>query len=228
MHVKGILFDVDETLVDHDWAVKTAIEGHLDELGLPSGPDALAQWMELEGLHFSRYLAGELTFPDQRRERARDMVGYPMTDAEADAWLDGYVRRFESAWAPFTDAVWAVDSLSDLSLGVVTNLEVCYQRAKLACVGLLDRFGCLIGTDTVGVPKPSPEIFHAGCAALGLEPAETMYVGDRLEVDALGARDAGLVGVWLDRTGLGVAPAGVPVINTLEQLPELLRTPGIG
>jgi putative hydrolase of the HAD superfamily len=222
VRVNGILFDVDETLVNHDGAMRTAIEGHLDELGMPSGPAALAQWMELEDLHFSRYLAGELTFPDHRRERARGMVGLPLSDAEADAWIAGYVRRFTSAWTPFTDAVTAVDSLSELRLGVVTNVEVSYQREKLACVGLLDRFGCLVGTDTVGVPKPSPEIFHAGCAALGLTPGETMYVGDRLEVDALGARDAGLVGVWLDRAGVGGAPAGVPVISSLEQLPDLI------
>lgn len=226
MAIRGVLFDVDETLVDSDGAVRIAIEGHLDEMGLPSGPDALEQWMALEELYFSRYLAGELSFVEQRRERARGMVGRPMTDEEADAWLLGYVRRFESAWELFPDALSSVDTLADLRLGVVTNTESWYQRNKLHRLGLIDRFSCLIGADTVGVPKPEPEIFHAGCAALGLEPAETVYVGDRLDVDALGAREAGLVGVWLDRTGRGRAPAGVPVISSLEQLPDLLRDYG--
>ena len=226
MCIKGVLFDVDETLVDSDGAVRVAIEGHLGELGLPSGPAALAQWQELEEMYFSRYLAGELTFLQQRRERARGMAGWPMNDDEADEWLLGYVRRFESAWAPFPDVLGSVAGLDGLRLGVVTNTESWYQREKLRHVGLIDRFECLIGTDTVGVPKPEPEIFHAGCDALGLDPAETMYVGDRLDVDALGARDAGLVGVWLDRSGGGGARSGVPVIGSLEELPPLLRAGG--
>jgi len=222
VRIRGVLFDVDDTLVDSERAIRTAIGGHLDELGLPSGPTALAHWAELAEFHFSRYLAGELTFGQQRRERVRAMMGRLMTDEEADEWILGYVRRIESAWAPFPDALSSVESLTDLRLGVVTNTETWYQRAKLEQVGLLDRFRCLIGTDTVGVPKPQPEIFHAGCAALDLDAGETVYVGDRLQVDAIGARDAGLVGVWLDRSGAGRAPAGVHVITSLEELPDVL------
>jgi putative hydrolase of the HAD superfamily len=226
VYIKGVLFDVDETLVDSGAAVRVAIEGHLDDLGLPSGPAALAQWVELEEVYFSRYLAGELTFFEQRRERVRHMAGRSMSDDEADDWLFGYVQRIGAAWEPFPDAVPSVDTLADMRLGIVTNTETWYQREKLEYVGLMDRFRCLIGTDTVGVAKPDPEIFRAGCEALGTEPGETLYVGDRLEVDAIGARDAGLVGVWLDRTGGGEAPPGVPVITSLEQLPDLLRLPG--
>jgi putative hydrolase of the HAD superfamily len=223
VRIRGVLFDVDETLVDSHGAARTAIGGHLDELGLPSGPAALAHWRELAEFHFGRYLSGELSFGQQRRERVRAMMGRVMTDEEADEWIRGYVRRMESAWAPFPDVVSSVDCLAHLRLGVVTNTETWYQRAKLEQVGLLDRFRCLIGTDTVGVPKPQPEIFHAGCAALDLDAAETVYVGDRLQVDAIGARDAGLVGVWLDRSRTGQAPHGVPVITSLAELPDVLR-----
>jgi putative hydrolase of the HAD superfamily len=57
-------------------------------------------------------------------------------------------------------------------------------------------------------------------------PAETVHVGDRLDVDAEGARDAGLHGVWLDRSGCGTLPldAGISVIGRLADLPALITS----
>ncbi|MGH3341929.1 MAG: HAD family hydrolase [Carbonactinosporaceae bacterium] len=205
-----MLFDVDETLVDRDGAARNAIIDHLTELGLPAGPEALERWVRLEDLHYGRYLAGELSFTDQRRERARAMAGLALSDEEADRWLAGYIRRFEAAWRAFPDVGSVLDALSGLRLGVVTNLDVVHQSTKLETVGLSHRFRCLVGPDTVGVPKPAPQIFHAACAALGVRPREAAYVGDRLDVDALGATRAGLFGVWLDRRGPCRVPGRVP------------------
>jgi len=76
------------------------------------------------------------------------------------------------------------------------------------------------------VAKPDPVMFHKVCCALGCEPANAVHVGDKLTTDAVGARDAGLGGVWLDRRGsAGVdveVPPGVHVLHTLADLPELL------
>ncbi|MGH3326954.1 MAG: HAD family hydrolase [Streptomycetales bacterium] len=237
-----MLFDVDETLVDRDGAACHAIIGHLTELGLPAGPEALERWVRLEDLHYGRYLAGELSFADQRRERARAMAGLALSDEEADRWLAGYIRRFEAEWRAFPDVCSVLDALSGLRLGVVTNLDAVYQSTKLETVGLSHRFRCLVGPDTVGVPKPAPQIFHAACAALGVRPREAAYVGDRLDVDALGATRAGLLGVWLDRKDSGRLPDWaygrlrdrwrdrrhdalqdrVPTIRSLRELPRLL------
>jgi len=56
-------------------------------------------------------------------------------------------------------------------------------------------------------------------------------VGDELDVDAVAARDAGLVGIWLDRPGprrvlvtdADVAAAGVTVLRSLDDLPGALH-----
>jgi putative hydrolase of the HAD superfamily len=51
-----------------------------------------------------------------------------------------------------------------------------------------------------------------------------VHVGDQLATDAVGARDAGLHGVWLDRSGGGALPqgAGISVIGQLAELPALV------
>ncbi|MFD0890062.1 HAD hydrolase-like protein, partial [Streptosporangium algeriense] len=70
-------------------------------------------------------------------------------------------------------------------------------------------------------PKNRAEIVHAACAAIGLPAERVAYVGDRHDVDAAAANAAGLYGVWLNRTG-APAPAGLPAVRSLEELPALL------
>jgi putative hydrolase of the HAD superfamily len=110
----------------------------------------------------------------------------------------------------------------ELALGVVTNGEGEPQRAKLAAIGLADRFSTIVASGEVGVAKPSAAIFALACERLDVEQGEAAYVGDRLDFDAQAASAAGLRGIWLDRLGVQAQPQGVVRITTLEQLPVAL------
>ena len=57
---------------------------------------------------------------------------------------------------------------------------------------------------------------------MGAPPSACLHVGDRLEVDAIGARDAGLRGVWVDRHDESPGPANVERITLLTELPALV------
>jgi putative hydrolase of the HAD superfamily len=65
---------------------------------------------------------------------------------------------------------------------------------KLAALGLAGRFEPVLGaTDPeVNAFKPHPRGFLRACELWGVRPAEVLYVGDRPEVDAVGARAAGM------------------------------------
>lgn len=231
--IRAVLFDVDDTLVDYSGAERTGITRYLRDLGVPDDlvPDGVSHWHWLVEHHFARYLSGELAFQDHRRERVRDMLRWlerpvPRDPAALDAWFAGYQQRYEGALAPFPDVVACLDRLSGVPLGVVTNNDTGYQRTKLARLGLIDRFTCVIGTELGGARKPDPAIFLAACEALGVPASATAYVGDRLDHDARGATDAGLYGVWLSRSGRPVTEPGVPYITTLAALPGLLGFSG--
>ena len=47
--------------------------------------------------------------------------------------------------------------------------------------------------------KPRPEAFLQACERLGVTPSRTVYVGDSIRADALGALGAGLIPIWVDR-----------------------------
>jgi putative hydrolase of the HAD superfamily len=223
--LQGVLFDLDDTLVDLAGAARAAIPLHLADLGLPHGPDVGDRWREVEERHFGRFLAGEIGFQEQRRERVREMLGEQLDDAAADAWFAGYADRLAAELAVFDDVVGALDALAErgLPVGIVTNLDAGLQRGKLERVGLADRFDVVVGLDALGVGKPDPSVFHHACELIGTTPSATAFVGDRIDHDALGARDAGLRAYWLDRTGHAAGvPDGVVRVGSLHELVEVL------
>ena len=88
----------------------------------------------------------------------------------------------------------------------------------------------LVGVDTLGFGKPDPRVFVEACRRLGTAPERTAYVGDELDVDAVAARAAGLLGIWVDRPGgrrlpltdAEIAAADVVTIESFDQLPGAL------
>ena len=57
-------------------------------------------------------------------------------------------------------------------------------------------FGHIVESAVVGVRKPNPVIFTLGVEALGMEPGETLVVGDSFKKDILPAKEAGCHTVW--------------------------------
>jgi putative hydrolase of the HAD superfamily len=220
--IKGVLFDLDGTLLDHDTAAAVAVTE-----SLPGMDHAYARrrWTELENLAMERYLAGEFTFTGQRRLRITSLaaeLGLGTWDAgRADAWFAGYLRRYEAAWRLYPDVRPALGALGKRRLGVLTNGDADQQRTKPRRVGLAAELPDVIASSEAGAAKPDAEIFRAGCARLRLAPHEVAHVGDRLHTDAVAATGAGLHGIWLNR-GDDATPAGPPAIGTLTELPALL------
>ncbi|MEU9232638.1 HAD family hydrolase [Streptomyces subrutilus] len=229
MPIRAVLWDIDDTLFDYTGADAAGLSRHLEaeriaqRYGTPA--QALALWREITDRNWARFAAGEGTFQGQRRDRVREFLERPaMTDGEADAWFDQYVAHYKAAWTVFPDVVPVLDVLAaGYRHGVLTNSSTVNQDPKLRDLGLRDRFEVLVCAVELGISKPAAGAFLAACEALGLPPAEVAYVGDQPEIDARGARDAGLLAIWLDRDGgRGDGPDGVHRIEGLDLLPELL------
>lgn len=218
---------MDDTLFDYARADHVGMSEHLTAEGLVDGYDsvdqALGRWRELTTLHWRRFEAGGVDFQEQRRERVRDFLREPGLGAEAaDEWFQRYVAHYEAAWELFPDAVPVLDLLArDYRHGILSNSSIHNQDHKLRVLGVRDRFEAVLCAAELGVAKPAAEAFHAACTALGLAPGEVAYVGDQPDIDARGAVEAGLLGVWLDRADSGGRPE-LNRITDLRQLPALL------
>lgn len=234
--VSVVLFDLDDTLFAHSEAVRAGVTAHRRTFA-PGADDAaeFARWHALEEHHYHRYLAGELGFHEQRRARARGFVepyGIDLSsDERADAWFNAYLAEYRSAWRLHDDALACLDELASrgIRMGVITNAELQFQLTKLDALELTARMEHIVASGEVGAAKPDARIFEHAVELFGVAPEHAMYVGDRLETDAVGAALAGLSGVWLDRSGsasaadaASAAQANVRVIRTLAEVAALV------
>lgn len=82
---------------------------------------------------------------------------------------------------------------------VGTAVEQC-ARIDLCQVGAgpLTEVAAIVDSTVEGVAKPDPAIFTPALAALGTDPARTVYVGDTVHADVRGAAAAGMVPIQLD------------------------------
>ncbi|HEY2725138.1 MAG TPA: HAD family hydrolase [Pseudonocardiaceae bacterium] len=221
--IAAVCFDVDATLVDCESSIRAGLR---ELLGTD---DAWTDWCALTDRHYLRYLAGEVDFDTMRWQRTKEFFasrGELLGDGEVFRREERRAAAMRRAWRLFDDALPCLDALRSLGLrlAAITNAAGEYQRAKLGALGLESVFDAVMISGELGVAKPNRAIFRTACAALGVRPAQAVHVGDRLDMDAEGARDAGLHGVWLDRSRRGVLPqsAGISVIGQLMELPALL------
>ncbi|WP_104166712.1 HAD family hydrolase [Arthrobacter sp. SX1312] len=212
--VDGVLFDIDDTLVDLEGAMGHTLQAIPDPSLNHLSDDDWARYKALYTTdpqrHYDRFLAGDVTFEEQRVHRVRHaraaFTPEPFVGHMAEAWVRAYEQTLPLHFRAYDDVGPLLDELDarGIPYGAVSNNVHAYQRAKLDHAGL-QRIATLVGIDTVGVAKPDPAIYHEGARLLGTAPARTLYVGDNRLLDAVGARSAGLVGVWLDRAGAGRA-----------------------
>lgn len=129
-----------------------------------------------------------------------------------------------NAVTPYDDVVPGLERLKRRALvGSVTN-----GVADLQVIGLAHHFAASVAAREFGRAKPDPGIFLAGCAALGVAPSDTLYVGDDLLLDVQGAQRAGLRAAWMNRSGKvnQLAPAVRPdvEVGSLDALLDWLDT----
>src|SRR5450830_1582043 len=133
---------------------------------------------------------------------------------EDPAHIEGAMQLFaakRNIVVPYADVLPVLPLLQGmLRLGVITN-----GNADLEVIGMDHHFDYTLSSSMFGRAKPDPGIFHTACAAMGVAPADAVYVGDDLRLDVQGAQSAGLRAVWMNRTGssahldLGITPDAI-------------------
>jgi 2-phosphoglycolate phosphatase len=179
--LRGLLFDLDGTLVD-------------------SAPDLAGAANRLRADHD----LAPLPLADLRPmvgSGARGMVGVAFGSVPGDDRFDGlrdaFLAHYEAGLLNETRAFDGIDELLDaleaagVPWGIVTNKAERFALPLVAGLGLSARAAVVICGDTTPTAKPHPGPLLAAAAAMGLPPGTVAYVGDDLR-DAQAARAAGM------------------------------------
>ena len=213
--LKAILFDLDDTL----WPIAPVIAEAERTLHAWLGEHAprVAQRFSIAELR-ARRMALLAARPELHVDLASlRRAGLQAAFAELgedERHIDGAMRHFlaaRNAVQLYDDVLPGLEKVkARLIMGTITN-----GNADLEVVGMAHHFKVSLAAPDFGSAKPDPAIFLAACAALGVAPAETAYVGDDLKLDVEGAQRAGLRAVWMNRgasdahLAAGIAPDAI-------------------
>lgn len=154
-------------------------------------------------------------------------LGLRLNDDEWQAARQAFFAPIQNAVEPRYGAQPTLQALKDqgMSLGLLSNTfwAADIHDADLARFGLLDLLPTRLYSCDIRRIKPHPEAFQMALAAMGVEPNEAVYVGDRLKTDVEPAREVGLWGVLIktpfrDEQSRHILPDAV-----ISELPELIK-----
>lgn len=152
-------------------------------------------------------------------------MGVPAVEAWVQAAATAFYARSEGGTGL---RVGARETLADLQargyrLGVISNTlqPGPIMDRSLTGRGLLDFFGVRIYSSEVRVAKPHPAIFRAALSALGLPPAQVVYVGDRLRTDVAGAQGVGMKAILIEVAHRAESAPDIAPDARIRELPEL-------
>ena len=75
-----------------------------------------------------------------------------------------------------------------ISNGYEEEINLVLEKANLEKA----TFDIIVGVDTIKKVKPDPDIFRYAISKLNVRPEEAMFVGDEIEADYKGAKNAGM------------------------------------
>ena len=196
MRYTDVVFDVDGTLVDSEWAVLVSLQRTLEAIGRPVPP--------AEELTFVLGITGQ----DALRQ-----MGVEDIPGTFDLWV-GKLRELSGEQKPFADIPALLQSLKGqgVRLGVVTSRTRPEFEAAFAHYGLRNFFDETVCSEDTREHKPSGEPLQEYMRRTGARPEQVLYVGDS-RYDSGCAQNAGAdfaLALWGAKSGEEIPAAYRP------------------
>ncbi|MYL64845.1 HAD-IA family hydrolase [Bacillus hwajinpoensis] len=215
--IKGILFDLDETLLNRKKSVESFIcdqynryEPYLEGV---EGDTYCSRFIELDNNGY--------TWKDRVYERLVEEYQLPLSSVEL---LDDYLLYFKQHCHPFPGMLEMLEALKkrNYKLGIITNGRTSFQLSNIRALGIEAYFDTIVISEKEGVKKPEKTIFRRALKRIGLEAHEAVFVGDHLINDIKGAKDVGMKAIWKKRDKETVE-TGVDYIYSLIDLLSIVE-----
>jgi phosphoglycolate phosphatase len=208
--VRGIVFDLDGTLVDGYEGIATGVNAARSAFGLPA-----------------------LAVEDVRRrvghglpQLMRDVVGAEHAAGGTAIFREVYEQVCEAQTrpAPALESTLSALTSRGVRLSIASNKPVEFSIRILERLGVSSYFAAIEGPETAGAVKPDPAMILACLRAMDVRRDEALYVGD-MAIDAEAGARAGLDVVLV--SGGSCSPdalfaTGLPVLGGLAELIDLL------
>ncbi|WP_256103232.1 HAD family hydrolase [Streptomyces sp. ODS05-4] len=211
MRYEALSFDLDGTLIDYSVSSARALEaigGHRSDLPV---------WYEVSAgveAALDRGLIPVAAFErDRIRRFHRVRFGRPPSEAELRGLVAARRDAVLDAVRVFPDAARLLASAAALGVEcvAVSNSYAALREEILDRLDLARAFSHVAFCGDGAHRKPDRRAFAAALGVLGRPAESVLHIGDEVDADVVGARNAGLAGVHVRRSGGVCAPHGVCV-----------------
>lgn len=227
-----VFFDLDHTLWDFETNSKDTLHELYQELNLGerSGVDFNQfhdTYHHYNELYWDRFRKGHINREELRWRRMwRTLVEFRITDEPLSKTMsERYLEILPTKTNLFPHCTEILDYLGNKGypMHLITNGFEKTQHMKIKNSGIAHYFREVITSEQAGIMKPHAAIFEYALNTTGAKAAESIMIGDALEVDILGALNAGIDAAYVHATvpeGSKVKPTYV--LKDLNALRDIL------
>jgi putative hydrolase of the HAD superfamily len=233
MRPKGILFDLDDTIIAYTQVAEPTWKRICEEYANQTDV------FKSDELFHQIRRAGNWYWADKDRHKKgrnnlhaarRDIVGLAFqrlgihNDSLAWEMADGFSDQRENDVYLFDGAEETLQYLKTqkVALALMTNGEALKQRNKIKRFNLERFFTSILVEGELGFGKPDEAVYIQALNDLNLETKDVWAVGDNLEWDVLGPQKLGIFSIWNDyeKKGLPDSSAIIPdrIIHNISEL----------
>ncbi|MBL0066610.1 MAG: noncanonical pyrimidine nucleotidase, YjjG family [Bacteroidetes bacterium] len=226
---KHLFFDLDNTLWDFERNSTEALtelyhKYSLQKLGVSSLEIFLEKYKERNAMMWDEYRLGKIDKATLRDKRFQLTFWDMGLDAETapNELPDEYLRISPRKTHLFPHAHETLSYLcSKYTLHIITNGFVEAQEIKLQASDLEKYFAEIIISEHTGYKKPDINIFNYSMQKAGASSDECVMIGDGLDVDIAGARNAGWDTVYFNPFEIPHTDSVTFEIKSLDELTRL-------
>ena len=199
--ITTISFDADGTLWDFEGVMRHALGCALDELRrlVPAAPDSLSidTLIAIRDQVAEEHKGSGLTHEAIRLEAFKSTlqcINNPDDDLAVHLNTLYLKHRFEDILL-FDDVLPTLETLQgSYMMGLLSNGNTYPERC-----GLEGYFQFVVFAQDYGIQKPDPRLFEIAIERAGCAKQQLLHVGDSFQNDVIGAKQAGVRSVWLNR-----------------------------
>ncbi len=192
--IRAIVFDLDNTLTDFmrmkEASIQAAIDGMIDA-GLQKPRDEVRR--RVQAIYDERGLEFQRVF-DELLEREFGGVDPKILASGIVAYRRA--RASELVLYPHVQMTLLELAKRGIRLGVVSDAPRFQVWLRLCDLGLQHVFDAVVTFDDTGERKPAAAPFREVLRRLGVEPGESLMIGDWAERDVVGAKSLGMMTVF--------------------------------
>lgn len=227
--VRVVLFDLDDTLYDHSYHITSAIsalrEKHAFLQDYPLEHLTQLSHKLLEEVH-AKLLKGEISLEDARRIRWQNFLEIFRQEENHDPITFGafYLNAYYESERVVPGSIELLKTLKkDFSIGIISNNLLAEQIEKMKRLGISEYIDFFAISEEVGAAKPDRKIFDVAIERSKFSAEESVLIGDSWENDIVGALNAGIRPIWLNRNNAESPDPRIAEISSLEPSEDVIR-----